>query len=58
MTLEKIIEIIENDGYKYSYNETSGDHEFGNEEETISVYDDGDTEKTIVKIKEAFSYLF
>lgn len=58
MNLEQIIDVIVNNGYEFSYNETLGNFEFSNNDEVISIYDTGNEKATISEIKKQFSYLF
>lgn len=58
MSLEQIIDVIVNNGYTFSYNETLGNFEFSNNNEVISIYDTGNEKATISEIKKQFSYLF
>ena len=58
MSLEQIIKVVVNSGYKYFYNEALGNFEFSNSNEVISVYDTGDAEVTASEIKDKFSFLF
>ncbi|MBD5469113.1 MAG: hypothetical protein HDR21_13305 [Lachnospiraceae bacterium] len=59
------VKVVESDGYKYSYNENLGTHDFSNDDEIISIYDyinededATDYDKVIAAIKKEFSYLF
>ena len=58
MNLEQIIDVIVNNGYEFSYNETLGNFEFSNNDEVISIYDTGNEKATISEIKKQFSFLF
>ena len=58
MSLEQIIDVIVNNGYTFSYNETLGNFEFSNNDEVISIYDTGNEKVTIFEIKKQFSFLF
>lgn len=58
MNLEQIIDIIVNNGYEFSYNETLGNFEFSNNDEVISIYDTVNEKTTISEIKKQFSFLF
>ena len=58
MSLEQIIDVIVNNGYTFSYNETLGNFEFSNNDEVISIYDTGNEKTAIFEIKKQFSYLF
>ena len=58
MNLEQIIDVIVNNGYEFSYNETLGNFEFSNNNEVISIYDTGNEKATISEIKKQFSFLF
>lgn len=58
MSLEQVIEVIVNNGYAFSYNETLGNFEFSNNDEVISIYDTGNEKATISEIKKQFNYLF
>jgi hypothetical protein len=58
MNLEQIIDVIVNNGYEFSYNETLGNFEFSNNDEVISIYDTGNEKTTISEIKKQFSFLF
>ena len=61
----EVVKVVENDGYKYSYNENLGTHDFSGNDEVISIYDDineagyaTDYGKVIAAVKKEFSYLF
>lgn len=58
MSLEQVIEVIVNNGYTFSYNETLGNFEFSNNDEVISIYYTGNEKATISEIKKQFSFLF
>ena len=58
MNLEQIIDVIVNNGYEFSYNETLGNFEFSNNNKVISIYDTGNEKATISEIKKQFSFLF
>lgn len=58
MNLEQIINIVVNNGYEFSYNETLGNFEFLNDNEIISIYDTGNEKVTISEIKKQFDFLF
>lgn len=58
MSLEQIIDVIVNNGYTFSYNETLGNFEFSNNNEIISIYDTGNEKVTISEIKKQFDFLF
>lgn len=58
MNLEQIIDVIVNNGYEFSYNETLGNFEFSNNDEVISIYDTGNEKATISEIKKQFDFLF
>lgn len=58
MNLEQIIDVIINNGYEFSYNETLSNFEFSNNDEVISIYDTGNEKTTISEIKKQFSFLF
>ena len=46
MSLEQIIDVIVNNGYTFSHNETLGNFEFSNNDEVISIYDTGNEKVT------------
>ena len=50
MNLEQIIDVIVNNGYTFSYNETLGNFEFSNNDKVISIYDTGNEKATISEI--------
>ena len=58
MSLEQIIDVIVNNGYTFSYNETLGNFEFSNNDKVISIYDTGNEKATISEIKKQFDFLF
>ena len=58
MSLEQVIDVIVNNGYTFSYNETLGNFEFSNNDEVISIYDTRNEKATIFEIKKQFSFLF
>ena len=58
MSLEQIIDVIVNNGYTFSYNETLGNFEFSDDDEVISIYDTGNEKATISEIKKQFDFLF
>ena len=58
ISLEQVIDIIVNNGYTFSYNETLGNFEFSDNDEVISIYDTGNEKVTISEIKKQFSFLF
>ena len=58
MSLEQIIDVIVNNDYTFSYNETLGNFEFSNNDEVISIYDTGNEKATISEIKKQFDFLF
>lgn len=58
MSLEQIIDVIVNNDYTFSYNETLGNFEFSNNDEVISIYDTGNEKATIFEIKKQFDFLF
>lgn len=58
MSLEQVINVIVNNGYTFSYNETLGNFEFSNNDEVISIYDTGNEKVTIFEIKKQFDFLF
>lgn len=58
MSLEQVIDLIVNNGYTFSYNETLSNFEFSNNDEVISIYDTGNEKTTISEIKKQFSFLF
>lgn len=58
MNLEQVIDLIVNNGYTFSYNETLGNFEFSNNDEIISIYDTGNEKVTISEIKKQFDFLF
>ena len=58
MSLEQIINVIVNNDYTFSYNETLGNFEFSNNDEVISIYDTGNEKATIFEIKKQFDFLF
>lgn len=58
MNLEQIIDVIVNNGYTFSHNETLGNFEFSNNDEVISIYDTGNEKVTISEIKKQFDFLF
>ena len=56
MSLEQIIDVIVNNGYTFSHNETLGNFEFSNNDEVISIYDTGNEKATISEIKKQFRF--
>ena len=58
MNLEQVIDLIVNNGYTFSYNETLSNFEFSNNDEIISIYDTGNEKVTISEIKKQFDFLF
>lgn len=54
MSLEQIIDVIVNNDYTFSYNETLGNFEFSNNNEVISIYDTGNEKATISAIKKRY----
>ncbi|MGP1505193.1 MAG: hypothetical protein ACTTIR_06195 [Eggerthia catenaformis] len=62
---KKLVKVIELDGYAMRYNECSGEYEFVNENEIISIYDhyneetcSSDWDRICKDLKEKFNYLF
>lgn len=56
MSLKQIIDVIVNNGYTFSYNETLGNFEFSNNDEVISIYDTGNEKATISEIKNNLAF--
>lgn len=61
---ENAIEVLERNGYKYRFNDTTGNHEFVTSEENISIYDyvneEGDAsdyDKIVREIYSEFSFI-